>query len=87
MANTRDLKSTPEQLEYARSVRDQRRLSGLCIYCGHLPDPDYATCYPCRSKYLKGGPYGCDKPGRNRSRKNQGLPDRRKKEHRNKGTR
>ena len=79
-----DYKTTQKQRDYAARVREQRRLSGLCIYCGQLPDPGYKTCYPCRSRFLRGGKHGCDKPGRNRNRKHLGLVDRRTKEYRDK---
>lgn len=67
----------------ARRYRARLKASGLCTYgCGNLADPDHTSCGECRGQYLKGGKYGCDKPGRNRSRKNLGLPDRRSKAYR-----
>ena len=71
--------------EYARRRRAKLKSSGMCGYgCGRrVRKKGKYACSACAAKFHKGGPYGCDKPGRNRSRKNLGLPDRRKKDYRN----
>jgi hypothetical protein len=69
--------------EYARRRRAQLKKSGLCGYgCGRRARKGKYACTVCVAKYRKGGPYGCDKPGRNHSRTALGLPDRRRKEYR-----
>lgn len=71
--------------EYARRRRAELKAAGMCGYgCGRRASKKgkYA-CSVCTAKFRKGGPHGCDKPGRNRSCKNLGLPDRRKKDYRN----
>lgn len=71
--------------EYARLYRAQLKKSGLCGYgCGRRARKGKYACTVCVAKFRKGGAYGCDKPGRNYSRTALGLPDRRKKEYRDK---
>lgn len=64
--------------EYARQRRAQRKTAGMCGYgCGRRASKGKYACVTCAAKYRKGGEYGCDRPGRNRSHNNLGLPDQR----------